>query len=117
MKLRETPQSISVIGVTPDWQFGVYSSYEIQTGPLRGAGVGATYFAIDDRGIGFIPATIPGYKRADVFAFYNGFRNVEVNLTVRNITSAHYVEGADRPGSYAQYGSPTAVMLSVKYSR
>jgi outer membrane receptor protein involved in Fe transport len=101
-------------GGTPDWQLGFYSSYELQSGPLRGLGFGATLFAIDERGVGFTPGTIPGYERVDLHAFYRGLERTEVNLVLRNVTDERYIEGADRPGAYAQFGSPTAAMLTVR---
>ena len=101
-------------GGSPGWQFGLYSAYEIQSGILRGLGFGATFFAIDERGIGYLPKTIPGYERTDLHMFYSGFENTEINLVVRNVTDERYIEGADRPSGYAQFGSPTAVMLTVR---
>ncbi|MGQ0696651.1 MAG: TonB-dependent siderophore receptor [Panacagrimonas sp.] len=103
-------------GGTADWQFAMFSVYELQTGALKGLGFGASVFAIDDRGIGFQRGTIPGYERVDLHASYKGFKHVEINLVVRNLTDETYIEGADRPGAYAQFGSPTAALLSVKYS-
>ena len=104
-------------GGTADWQLGLYSSYEIQSGPAKGFGFGASLYAIDDRGVStWIPGTIPGYERVDLHAFYRGIKNVEINLLVRNLTDEKYVEGADRNNSIAFFGSPTAAMLSVKYS-
>lgn len=104
-------------GGTADWQLGLYSAYELQNGALKGLGFGATLFAIDDRGVStFVPGTIPGYERLDLHASYKGFKNVELNLVVRNVTDERYIEGADRANNYAQFGSPTAALLSVKYS-
>jgi TonB-dependent siderophore receptor len=101
-------------GGTPDWQFGLFSTYELQSGALEGLGFGATFFAIDDRGVGFTPGTIPGYERVDLHAFYNGFESTEISLVVRNVADERYIEGADRPGAYAQVGSPTAAMLTLR---
>jgi TonB-dependent siderophore receptor len=103
-------------GGAADWQLGAYSAYELQDGPLKGLGFGATVFAIDDRGIGFARGTIPGYERLDLHASYRAIRNVEINLVVRNVTDEIYIEGADRRSAYAQFGSPTAALLSIKYS-
>ncbi|MGQ0620485.1 MAG: TonB-dependent siderophore receptor [Panacagrimonas sp.] len=104
-------------GGTANWQMGLYSAYELQQGPVKGLGVGATVYVIDDRGVStFTPGTIPGYERLDLHAFYKGFRNVEINLLVRNVTDETYIEGADRPGAIAFFGSPAAALLSVKYS-
>lgn len=101
-------------GGAANWQVGAFTTYELQSGPLQGFGFGASYFAIDDRGVGYLPGTIPGYERTDLHFFYNGFDKTEINVVVRNVTSAHYIEGADRPSAYAQFGSPTAVMLTVR---
>ena len=104
-------------GGTADWQVSLYSAYEIQTGPARGFGFGGTYYEIADRGVSaFQLGTIPGYKRIDAHLFYKGFRDIEINLVVRNITDETYIEGADRPGAIAFFGSPTAALLSVKYT-
>lgn len=103
-------------GGTADWQLGLFTRYEIQNGPLRGLGFGATAFAIDDRGVSTSrPGTIPGYERFDLHASYRGWKAVDVSLVVRNVTDEVYIEGADRPTAYAQFGSPTAAMLSVRY--
>jgi TonB-dependent siderophore receptor len=101
-------------GGTPDWQVGLYSAYQVQSGPLQGFGFGATLFAIDERGVGFTPGTIPGYERVDLHAFYRGLDSTEVSLVIRNILDERYIEGTDRPGAYAQFGSPTAAMLTVR---
>lgn len=104
-------------GGTANWQLGAYSAYELQTGAAKGLGFGATFYAIDDRGVStFNAGTIPGYERLDLHAFYKGIKNVEINLVVRNVTDETYIEGADRPGAIAFFGSPTAALLSVKYS-
>jgi hypothetical protein len=33
---------------------------------------------------------------------------------IRNVLDERYVEGADRAGSIAQFGSPTAALLTVR---
>ncbi len=77
----------------------------------------ARSYAIDERGVStFVTGTIPGYERLDLHAFYKGFRNIELNLAVRNVTNETYIEGADHPGAIAFFGSPTAALFSVKYS-
>lgn len=107
----------SVPAGTAEWQVGLFTSYELQTGPLRSFGLGAGLFAIDDRGVStFIPgATLAGYERVDLKAFYNGFKPLKFALQVRNVTDEKYVEGADRTGAYAQFGSPRAALLTVRY--
>lgn len=104
-------------GGTADWQVGLFSSYELQSGPLQGFGVGATVFAIDDRGVStFSRGMLDGYERVDLNLFYKGLPSWEFALLVRNILDERYIEGADRPGAYAQFGSPTAALLTVRRS-
>ncbi|MGH8564291.1 MAG: TonB-dependent siderophore receptor [Gammaproteobacteria bacterium] len=114
---RDDPFFGSIPAGAGDWQAGLFTSYELQGGPLKGWGAGVGLFAIDDRGVSsFIPgATLEGYERVDLSAFYNGFEPLTVALQVRNVFDEIYVEGADRTSAYAQFGSPTAVLLSVRY--
>jgi TonB-dependent siderophore receptor len=101
---------------TADWQVGAFTSYELQTTSLQGLGFGAGLFAIADRGVStFVPgAELAGYERVDLYAFYNGFEGVELSLQLRNLFNETYVEGADRIGAYAQFGSPRAWLLSAR---
>jgi outer membrane receptor protein involved in Fe transport len=101
-------------GGTADWQVGLFSSYELQSGPLRGFGFGATLFAIDDRGVStFVPGTLDGYERLDLNLFYKGLPSWDIALTVRNVLDERYIEGADRANAYTMFGSPTAFLLTV----
>lgn len=106
-------------GATPggaaDWQVGVFTSYELQSGPLQGFGAGATVFAIDDRGLStFSRGMLDGYERVDLNFFYKGLPAWEFALSIRNVLDERYIEGADRPGAIAQFGSPTAALLTVR---
>lgn len=108
-------------GATPggaaDWQVGLHTSYELQSGPLQGFGFGATAFAIDDRGLStFSRGMLDGYERVDLNLFYKGLPSWEVALLIRNVLDERYVEGADRPGAIAQFGAPTAALLTVRRS-
>jgi TonB-dependent siderophore receptor len=100
---------------TADWQVGFYTSYELRSSPLKGFGLGTGLFAIGERGVSeFIPdANLEGYERVDLNAFYN-FEHFRVALQVRNVFDETYVEGADRPGAYATFGAPTAVLLRLE---
>lgn len=103
-------------GGTADWQVGLFSSYEFQSGALRGFGFGATLFAIDDRGVStFVPGTLDGYERLDLNFFYKGLPSWDIALSVRNALDGRYIEGADRTNAYAMFGSPTAFLLSVAH--
>jgi iron complex outermembrane recepter protein len=114
---RDDPFFGSIPRGAADWQVGLFTSYELQSGPLKGFGAGVGVFAIDDRGVSsFIPgAALEGYERLDLSAFYNGFKNIRIALQARNVFNERYVEGADRVGAYAQFGSPTAYLLTARY--
>jgi TonB-dependent siderophore receptor len=102
---------------TADWQLGVHSSYEVQSGPLQGFGIGGTLFAIDDRGLSASSRSmLEGYERFDLNLFYKGLPSYEFALLVRNVFDERYIEGADRISAYAQFGSPTAALLTVRRS-
>lgn len=104
-------------GGMADWQYAMFTSYELQSGKLRGLGAGATLFAIPERGVSpFQPGTLDGYERVDLHLFYTGLSDVELRLTIRNLFDERYVEGADRIGAYAQFGAPRAALLSMRYS-
>jgi outer membrane receptor protein involved in Fe transport len=104
-------------GGTADWQLGVHSTYELQSGPLQGFGFGGTLFAIDDRGLStFVRGTLDGYERLDLHVLYNGLPSYEFALLIRNVLDERYIEGADRASAIAQFGSPTAALLTVRHN-
>jgi iron complex outermembrane recepter protein len=103
-------------GGSADWQLGMHTSYELQSGPLKGFGIGATLFAIDDRGLStFVRGTLDGYERVDLNVFYKGLSAYEFALSIRNLFDERYIEGADRSNALAQFGSPTAALLTVRH--
>lgn len=103
-------------GGSADWQLGLHTSYELQSGPLEGFGIGSTVFAIDDRGLStFVRGTLDGYERVDLNLFYKGLQSYEFALLIRNVLDERYVEGADRASALAQFGSPTAALLTVRH--
>jgi iron complex outermembrane receptor protein len=103
-------------GGTADWQLGLHTSYELQSGPLQGFGIGGTLFAIDDRGLStFVRGTLDGYERFDLNLFYKGLPSYEVALLIRNVFDERYIEGADRATAIAHFGSPTAALLTVRH--
>jgi TonB-dependent siderophore receptor len=102
---------------TANWQYSMFTSYELQSGALHGLGAGLSLFAIPQRGLStYQRGTLDGYDRVDLHLFYKGLRDLEFRLTVRNLMDERYVEGADRIGGNAQFGSPRAALLSVRYS-
>jgi hypothetical protein len=59
-------------------------------------------------------ASLPA-RPADPELFYKGAPSYEFALSVRNLFDERYVEGADRSSAIAQFGSPTAWLLSVRH--
>jgi TonB-dependent siderophore receptor len=98
-----------------DWQVGLYTSYESQSGPLKNLGLGAGLFAVDDRPVmASSSGTIDGYKRADLHTFYNGFEHFRISLQVRNLFDEDYLESLGDPSSVNYFGAPTAVLLRLE---
>jgi TonB-dependent siderophore receptor len=105
----------SVTG-TADWQAGLYTSYQLQSGPLQGVGFGVGLFAVDDRSVSeFVNGRLEGYERVDLSLFYNGIPNTKIALQARNVFNERYVEGSDRIGGFNQFGAPTAYLLTLRY--
>jgi TonB-dependent siderophore receptor len=103
-------------GGSAPWQIGFFSTYELQSGPLRGFGFGGTVFSIGERGLStFERGTLDGYTRVDLNLFYKGLPSYDFALSVRNVLDERYIEGADRSISLAQFGSPTAWLLTVRH--
>lgn len=104
------------LGGSSHWQLGFYSSYELQSGPLKGFAFGGSVFAIDDRGLStFERGTLDSYTRVDLNFAYRGMPSYEFLLSVRNVLDERYIEGADRSVGLAQFGSPPAWLLSVRH--
>jgi len=101
-------------------QFSANASYELQSGALEGLRFGATLVSYGDRayigrrGIGQVYAD--GYERLDLSVGYNGFRNMEFSLHVRNVLDETYLERASGTLIFNNfYGAPRAVLARVKY--
>ena len=107
----------AVEGGSAPWQVGFFSTYQLQSGPLQGLGFGGTVFSIGERGLStYQQGLLDGYTRVDLNLFYKPpTAPYDVSLTVRNLTNRRYIEGADRSGGLANFGSPTAWLLNVRY--
>ena len=95
----------------------LWSSYQLQEGPLRGLGFGAGVVAVGERK-GDINNTydVSGYARIDASLFYDIDENVRVSLNGRNLADRKYIETvASTDGNYA--GEPASVVatLSAKF--
>lgn len=107
------------VGRTPngsaDWQVGLFSSYELQTGPFQGLGAGVGVYAIADRGVANQDNKLEGYERVDLSLFYNGFENTSIGLQLRNVFDATYVETAFSAGDSSFIGAPLSALLTVRH--
>jgi iron complex outermembrane recepter protein len=97
------------------WQLGLYTSYELQSGPWQGAGLGAGLFAVDERPVtASSSGTIDGYTRVDLQAFYRGLEPLDFSVQVRNVFDETYVESLERPGGLNHFGAPRSFLVSAR---
>ena len=95
----------------------IWSSYQLQEGPLRGLGFGAGVIAVGERQ-GDINNSydVGGYARVDASVFYDINENVRVSLNGRNLTDRKYIETvAGTDGNYAGAPASAIAAVSVKF--
>jgi iron complex outermembrane recepter protein len=74
--------------------FGLWTTYELQSGSLKGLGVGVGFFNQGERQGNLINSfTLPGYWRTDASLFYRR-ENFRAALNVQNLFDKEYFEGA-----------------------
>ena len=74
--------------------FGLWTTYELQSGSLKGLGVGIGFFNQGERQGNLINSfTLPGYWRTDASLFYRR-ENFRAALNVQNLFDKQYFEGA-----------------------
>ena len=95
------------------WQASLFTTYELQSGPLAGLGFGGGVFAVGDRVVDDgSDARLDGYERVDASIFYNGIENVQLTFGVRNVFDQTYVEVANNnPFARSLFGSPRAFLF------
>jgi iron complex outermembrane recepter protein len=100
---------------TSPWQLGAFTTYELQSGPLKGFGFGGGVFAIGERQVrDDRDESIDGYHRVDLTTFYNGFKNVKISVFVRNVLNENYIERPLFASYRSQYGAPVTVAARVQ---
>lgn len=95
----------------------IWSSYQLQGGPLRGLGFGAGVIAVGERQ-GDIDNSydVSGYARIDASVFYDINERVRVSLNGRNLTDRKYIETvAGTDGNYAGAPASAIAAVSVKF--
>ncbi|MEH1832580.1 MAG: TonB-dependent siderophore receptor [Nostoc sp.] len=97
----------------PKHQFGLWTSYELQRGSLKGLGVGlGLYYTSETEGQ--LPNTalqIPSYFRVDASAFYKR-DNWKVQLNVKNLTNIEYYRSS---GYWIVPQEPLTVLGSISF--
>ena len=77
----------------PEQSASLWLRYELQTGPLKGLGVGSGVYLRDEVAVDNPnSAFIEGYERVDLALFYTGARNWDIRFNVRNLLDADYIE-------------------------
>jgi iron complex outermembrane recepter protein len=98
----------------PKHSFNLWTTYEIQTGAMRGLGFGLGVFYVGDRQ-GDLANTfeLPNYLRTDAAVFYrrNRFR---VALNFRNLFDIEYFEAAQNRNRVF-YGEPFTVQGTISW--
>ena len=98
-----------------DWQVSFFTSYQLQSGFAKGLGFSAGMFATDDRPVTANErGTISGYERVDLGLFYEKTEDLKIALQVRNVFDEKYIESLERPNALNHYGSPRAVMVTLR---
>ncbi|MFJ4144735.1 TonB-dependent siderophore receptor [Pseudomonas sp. NPDC089734] len=90
----------------------LWSTYQLQEGPLRGLGMGAgVFFAGKRQGNLANTYNASGYARIDMSLFYDITEQLRVSLNARNVTDRDYIETIASSGNYA--GEPAALTATV----
>lgn len=98
-----------------------WTTYDLQTGPLKGLGAGIGLFAVGGRAGDLANSFgLPGYVRTDAALYYRKPEifirtNLLAQLNVQNLLDQDYFySGGQGRGSAAFPGAPTTVLGSVK---
>lgn len=114
----DTNYELSING-SIDKQYSLYANYELQGGPLKGLGFGATLVSVGERQyiIGGKQAYLDGYERVDLNFSYNGLPNWEMALQVRNLFDKTYVEQAQSGyrAAWNFFGAPRSALFKATY--
>lgn len=109
-----------------DRLMGFFASYEIQSGNLRGFGLGAMLSSVGkqslsyggsgaDYGNGSDELFVDGYERLDLNFYYRGFPQWDFSFQVRNVTDEVYVERVRDASGSNYFGSPRAYLFRAEY--
>ncbi len=98
-----------------------WTTYDLQSGPLKGLGAAIGLFAVGDRAGDLANSFgLPGYVRTDAALYYRKPQvftrtNLLAQLNVQNLLDQdHFYSGGQGRGSAAFPGAPTTVLGSIK---
>lgn len=112
---RDDPNFGNTSRGVPDWQVSFFTSYQLQGGFAKGLGFSAGMFATDDRPVtASSRGMIDGFERVDLGLFYDSIKDFKIALQVRNVFDKKYIETLERPNALNHFGSPRAVMISLR---
>jgi iron complex outermembrane receptor protein len=96
----------------PRQSASLWTTYQLQSGPLQGLGIGAGIYFVGDRDA-TLPNTIeiPSYVRADATVFYRR-DNYRVSLNFQNLSNTRYY---DSQGFLLYPGAPFSVYGTISY--
>lgn len=93
----------------------VFTTYELQSGPLQGFGFGGGVYFQGQYEVSFPNGikTDP-YQRVDALLFYRGNKRYDVTVNVRNLLNAKYIEGPGGINAYNSFGAPITAIASLR---
>lgn len=98
----------------PKHSFNIWTSYEIQSGALKGFGVGAGVFFVGDRQADPDNTyTLPSYLRTDAAIFYKQDR-FRAAINIKNLFDVDYFESIRNPLN-VYYGDPLVVQGTISW--
>lgn len=90
----------------------LWSTYQLQDGPLQGLGFGAgVFFAGKRYGDLANSYSASGYARLDMSLFYDIDEHLRVSLNARNVLDKDYIETIASSGNYA--GEPASLVATL----
>jgi iron complex outermembrane recepter protein len=93
----------------------LWSTYTLQTGSLKGLGVGLGIFAVGERAGDLENSfVLPGYVRLDAALFYQK-DNFRIGLNFKNLSNARYFEGSQGREQVIP-GAPFGISGTVSFS-
>lgn len=116
---RDDPNFGLTPGGTIKRQLALHTSYELQSGPLRGLGLGATVLSVGER---IVLASehnlvVEGYERLDLHVAYDASAQLKLALLLRNVTDETYIERPNSAYLYGHFfGAPRSVLLRAEYA-